>query len=119
MNTPIHVKLEYKEALNSKRNLLSSQRDLLKSLKLMNQYYILRLDELKIKAKLHRAMKETLTDINKIEKILPKANVPKILRKEEEEGYQFTKKQQKRKEEYSKNIEEQLAEIQNKLRMLQ
>ena len=117
--TPIHIKLEYEEALSSKRDLLSYQKSLLKSLKFMNQYYSLRFDELQIKAKLHKKIKETLTEINKVENILPKANIPKILKKEDEEEYQFAKKQQKRKEKTDEDIESQLADIQRKLRMLQ
>ena len=117
--TPIHIKLEYEESLKSKIDLLSYQKNLLKSLKFMNQYYSLRFDELQTKTKLHKKIKETLIEINKIEGILPKANMPKILKKEDEEEYQFAKKQQKRKEKYDEDIESQLAEIQEKLRRLQ
>jgi len=117
--TPIHVKLEYIEALNSKRDFLSFQKNLLRSLKFMNQYYSLRFSELQVKERLHKRIKETLTDINKIESTLPKANIPKMLKKETEEEYQFVKKQQKKTEKYNKDIESQLAEIQRKLRNLQ
>ena len=99
--TPIHVKLEYEEALNSKRNLLNSQKGLLRSLKFMNQYYASRLYELKIKTKLHKKLKETLTELNKTEKALPRADIPKILKKEDKEEYQFEKKVQQKKEKYA------------------
>ncbi|MFA4952868.1 MAG: hypothetical protein WC584_01450 [Candidatus Pacearchaeota archaeon] len=117
--TPIHIKLEYEEALNSKRNLLNSQRGLLRSLRFMNQYYASRLYELKIKTKLHKKLKETLTELNKTEKVLPRADIPKILKKEDKEEYQFEKKVQQKKEKYDKDIESQLADIQRRLRMLQ
>lgn len=117
--TPIHIKLEYEEALNSKVNLLSYQKNLLRSMKFMNKYYSLRFEELSTKTKLHKKIKETLTEINKIESTLPKANMPKILKKEDEEDYQFAKKQQKRTEKYDQDIESQLADIQRKLRSLQ
>ena len=117
--TPIYVKIEYEEALNSKRSLLSLQRNLLKSLKFMNQYFFLRFNELKTKTKLHSKIKDTLTEIKKVEKNLPNAKIPEILKKEDEEEYQFGKKLQKNKEKYNKDIESQLAEIQEKLRNLQ
>ena len=117
--TPIHIKLEYEEALNSKIDLLSYQKNLLKSLKFMNQYYSMRFNELQAKTKLHKKIKEIRIDIDKIEGILPKANLPKILKKEDEEEYQFAKKQQKKTEKYDQDIESQLAEIQRKLRSLQ
>lgn len=85
----------------------------------MNQYYSLRFNELQTKAKLHKKIKETLTEINKMENILPKADIPKILKKEDEEKYHISKKQQEKKERYNRDIESELADIQRKLRMLQ
>lgn len=115
----IHVKLEAEEAATSKKILLTSQRDLLISLKFMKQYFALRSDELRLKEKLHRKLKETLTDIKKIEKDLPNPKIPEILKKADEEEYEFDKKQKKRREKYDNDIESQLADIQEKLRNLQ
>jgi len=117
--SPIHIKLEYEEALNSKKNLLSSQKNLLISLKYMNKYYSLRSEEQKVKTKLHRKMKETLTEIRKIEKDLPKPKITGILQNEDEEKYPFGKKLIKNKDRYDKNIESQLADIQAKLKSLE
>jgi len=117
--SPIHIKLEAEEAATSKRILLISQRDLLISLKFMKQYFALRSDELKLKSKLHRKLRETLTDLKKIEKFLPTPKIPEILKKAGEEEYEFNKKQKKRKNQYDDDIESQLADIQEKLRSLQ
>lgn len=117
--TPIHVKLEYLEALSSKKSLLSSEKNLLRSARFMSKYYSLRLNELQIKERLHRKLKETQMEISKIEKTFPRAEVPKRFKKEDEEKYSLPKKQQIKKEKQEKNIESELAEIQRKLRMLQ
>ncbi|GAI84149.1 unnamed protein product, partial [marine sediment metagenome] len=49
----IHVKLEYDEALQSKKDILSSEISLLRIAKAIKKHRLLRSDELKTKAKLY------------------------------------------------------------------
>jgi|TARA_Y100000034_G_scaffold102405_1_gene127254 hypothetical protein len=114
----IHLKFEYNEALQSKRNILYSEKNLIMITKKINNYLSLREDELKSKIKLHRKIKEMLTTIRKLQKIVPKIEVPKILKKESPEPKEKIKIKPKRKKD-SDHIESQLQEIQEKLNTLQ
>ena len=49
----INVKLEYGEALQSKKDILTSEMNLLRIAKALKNYHILRTKELKSKSKLH------------------------------------------------------------------
>ena len=112
----IHVKLEYGEALQSKKDVLSSEMNLLRIAGIIKKYRIFRLEELKIKSKLHRKIKEVITNMGKIQIILPELKIPEILKKTEEtEEPEIQIKEKK----YDANLESQLQEIQDKLNSLQ
>ena len=106
----IHVKFEYEEALQSKKEVLSSEMTLLKIAKIIKEYRFLRLEELKLKLKLHRRMKETITNMRKLQTILPTLE---ILKKDED-----NKKVDKIKKTQYDGLEYQLQEIQDKLKSL-
>ena len=106
----IHVKFEYEEALQSKKEVLSSEMTLLKIVKIIKEYRSLRLEELKLKLKLHRRMKETITNMRKLQTILPTLE---ILKKDED-----IKKVDKIKKTQYDGLEYQLQEIQDKLKSL-
>ena len=80
------------------------------------EYHFFRIEELKIKIKLDKKIKGMNTNIKKLQKTLPKLELPHILRKEGQEKTEFTFKNIKSSEE---NIEEQLREIQKRLNELQ
>ncbi len=114
----IHIRLEHDEALQSKKDFLTTEMDLLKIVKRIQQYHTLRTEELKIKSKLHRKIKEILTDLKKLRKILPLIKIPKLLKHGEEiSEYEDVTTKIKQKRDYS-DIEMQLQEIQEKLKGL-
>lgn len=116
----IHVQFEHEELTQSKKDILSSEMNLLKIKSIMREYSLLREEELKTKLKLYRNMKEMMGDINKLQKILPQVQVPNILKKETETKEEFKRKIIEKKETpEDKKIEEQLREIQEKLRSLE
>ena len=121
----IHLKFNYDEALNSKRDLLYSQRSLITITKIINNYLSLKSQELSIKLDLHKKLKETTTDIRKLQKLIPDVKIPKILRKNEYEGEEDKKEEfrkpvnKKEHPVYDDSIESQLQEIQEKLQNLQ
>jgi hypothetical protein len=117
MTNPIHIKLEYVEAVKSKKDILSSEMNLLRILKIIKRYHSLRIEELKIKTKLHRKIKETITNIKKIETSVPKIKIPEILKKDEEGEIKINPKI-KSKTNYKNDIEEELLKIQKKLNSL-
>ncbi len=112
----IHVKLEYGEALQSKKDILLSEMNLLKITRIIKEYRLLRLEELKIKLKLYREIKETLTNIRKMQTALPKLEIPEILKKDKE--IEEPDKLPIREKVYDEGIESQLQEIQEKLKSI-
>lgn len=114
----IHVKLEYEEALQSKKDILSSEINLIKIMKVIRRYHFLRLKELKTKSRLHQKIKEIIKDIKKTQTTLPKLKIPEILQKgrpiEEPRKLETIKKSY-----YDKDLEYQLKDIQKKLNELQ
>ena len=116
----IHLKFEYNEALQSKRDILYSEKNLITIAKKINNYISLREDELKSKIRLHRKVKEMVTTIRKLQKIVPNIEVPKILKKESHEPKEKEKiKIKPKRKKDSDYIESQLQEIQEKLNSLQ
>jgi hypothetical protein len=114
----IHIKLEYNESLETKRDALNTQKDLINLLKSIKHYHSIRNEELKLKLRIQKKIRELKMNISKLEQILPKVKIPEILRKENEEVRRESVPRKIKKEDYDKNIEDQLREIQEKLRRL-
>lgn len=123
----IHLKFSYTEALNSKRDLLYSKRNLLTIEKTMKEICSLKEKKIELNMKLHEKMKEVLIGIKGIEKTMPALKIPKILREEfhgeedfPEEKSGFSRKGFSRKEiDYGEDIEAQIRDIQEKLKSIQ
>jgi hypothetical protein len=116
----IHLKLEHREALRLKRDLLSAQMGLLKTARTLRGYGYFRSEELKLRAILYKEIRDVKLNIGKLQKILPKLKVPEILRKEEKtEIDKTTKPEAEKKAHKGDNLEAQLQEIQNRLNQLQ
>ena len=103
----IHVRLEYEEAIEAKKDILSSEIDLLKIIQTIKKYRELRSEEFKLKIRLYRQIKTLLTEIRRLQKNLPKLEIPKILKEPNLE------RDVPRKKVYEDNIESQLQEIQD------
>ena len=110
----IHVKVDYSEAVESKKDLLSSERELIRLLKTMKNYNTIRGEELNAKLKLQKKMKELNINLSRLNETLPKIKIPSILKKDNllEETIP------KIKNEKDKDLESQLREIQERLRRL-
>lgn len=104
----VYVKFDYSEAVQAKKDLLNSELNLLQLLKNIRKYHILRSEENKKKAKLYRKLKEVDFEITKMERILPKVAIPKITHYEEVI--------ETKEESYNQDIEEELKDIQKRLR---
>jgi hypothetical protein len=114
----IHIRLDYLEAKKGKTDLLSAQMNLLKIIKIINNYKGLRLKELETKNKVNIKLKQINLNIKKLKKLLPIYKIPKILEHTFEE--RETKEIKEKIRVIPKNtLESQLEEIQNKLRALQ
>jgi len=115
----IHIKFDNAEAVTAKRDILTSQINLLRIAKIIKGYGFYRLKELELKIMLLRKMKELKTNITKLQKVLPALKVPEILKKEKTEEKEDEYKTAKRKKIYDRSLEDQLQEIQRRLNNLQ
>ena len=113
----IHVKLEYLEAVESKKDVLSAEKDFLKLLKAIKRYHLLRTEESKIKDKIAKKMKELKTSLTKLQHLLPDIEVPKFLKEnnEEEDKLSYPSKKQEK----DLDLESQIKEIQDRLKKLE
>ncbi len=115
----IHVRLEYDEALQSKKDLLSLELELIRTLKIIKEYKSKRINELKLKKKLKGRVGSTLIDIRKIQKTLPKVKINNIFKKEEKKEEVSEEIQKERINPHDITLEQELEEIQRKLMALQ
>lgn len=116
MGNSVHVKLDMEEALKAKKDILNSQKDILKIYRRINRYKELRVKEIDLKAFLYKKIKETKSLLKKLRDLLPRPEIPEIAKKDEGKKT-FQKTHEKSKE--VKGIESQLLEIQRKLNSLQ
>ena len=112
----VYVKLEYEEALQSKRDILAAQIGLLKIIKMMKNYRIIRLEELKLKEKMYKKIKDLISNIKKIKTSFPTVKVPQ-LKKSDDELFREKLKETK-KSSGDDGLDAQLQEIQDKLRAI-
>jgi len=130
-NKLIHLKFEYQEALNGKKDILYVEKELINLSRIIRNFQNSRESEIKLKLKLHRKIKEVIWKIIKIESEVPKIKSPEIPREESEspqtpmarKGKVETKERGERKVETKKrvemSIESQISEIQKKLNAIQ
>ncbi len=115
----IHIKLDYREALISKKSILSLEMETLKLIKILENYRNLRIHEFTLKENLKKKIKETTATIRKLERTLPKLKIPEYL-KEDSSSEKIEKTQYSTlKHKESNDIESQLLEIQKRLDSLQ
>ena len=77
----IHVKFEYLGALESKKDILNLEKDLIILRKKMNEYYSSRINELNLKVKFYRKIKEVADAMKRLQKNLPTIDAPKEIKK--------------------------------------
>ncbi|MBU2616849.1 MAG: hypothetical protein KKB79_02605 [Nanoarchaeota archaeon] len=114
----LHVRFEHREALQSKKDFLSSQMYLLRMAGIMEDYNTLRDEEFRIKLRASRRLKEMKASLGKLQKILPNPEIPEAIRKErkKEEKVEY---EPKKRSNYTPDVKEQLREIERRLSRLQ
>jgi hypothetical protein len=124
IENPIHIKLSHSEAVNLKKDMLGTQMSSIRIARTIQKFNDLRQEELRIKTSLQKKIKEFKHDLKEMEHLLPKPNIPKILKKDEEKGIEkklcpIASARGTPEGEKSANLEEQLQEIQNRLNSLE
>jgi len=105
----IHVRIDNSEGIRSKRDVLSSEMNLLKAAKAMERYFSLRREELKLKSSLSRKIRSSLVEIKKIQVSLPTPHGQQEFQKEKIMFKETIKKD---------SLESQLNDIRDKLRAI-
>ena len=111
----VHIRLDYMEALQAKRSVLSSELSSLNIAKKILRYKAIRMEELGLKLKLYGKVKEIKSNIRKLQILLPNPKVPKIVRREQV----MEKRLEGENRSDESGIESQLREIQRRLNELQ
>ena len=116
----IHVKLNHRELILSKREILQTEMNLLKILQTIKRYKKLRLEELETKLEIQKKHRAIKREISSIETDFPKIKIPKILKEKhkEIEPKPKSKKTKTQPRKYNDEIEQELQEIQKKLTRL-
>jgi hypothetical protein len=114
-NEVVHLKLEYNEALDGKKDMLSSEINILQLLKIIKRYHIIRNQELNKKIEIQKKVKELKGNLELLTKLMPKPKMPKSTQKKNERSQEA----QLTYEKHSSPLEEELREIQRKLKELE
>lgn len=119
----VHIRVDYEDALATKRNILSAEANFLKVIKRIKRYELLRGEELNNRLRIQNKIKDLKTNMTKINEVFPKVKLPEILKKNEVEKKKKIEEQENIKEPIKEKHEEddletQLREIQEKLMKL-
>ena len=127
----IHIKFEYGAGVQSKKDILSTEIDLLKMNQRLKNYLIYRMEELERKLDMERKLRSLKLDLGKLQNLMPDVKIPQILEKAHKKAVQERKagarpkkveqkvRVQEAPEEKPKDeLESQLAEIQKRLSAL-
>jgi hypothetical protein len=116
----LHVKLEHSEGTQSERDVLSSEKDILGILKTIKRYHLLRTEDLNNRLRIQKKMKDVELNITKLCQTFPTFKIPEILKDEEEyRKERIEKKHGKKKTGDDVDLENQLIEIQERLKKLE
>ena len=107
---PVYVRLEYYESLESKRDILSSEKYLLNMLKIIKRYNAIRQSELKIRTQMHKTIKEIDAAVKKTKSSFPFLDIPEMVKREE-----LRKEVDIARGNFDADLEVQLKEIQKRL----
>ena len=121
----IHVKLDFADALESKKNVLEIERGFMQINNSIENFNALRMNELKMKIKLLGKIREVSQIIRGLKKFLPEPKMPKILMEEKHEAPKPVQQIQKMQKQMPvkriiehKSIDEQIRDIQSRLNSL-
>jgi len=109
MQNPIYAKVEYENAISARREILSAEIDLLNSIRIIQKYGKLREEELLLKIKLKRLLRDIKDNLRNII-----ASTPKTERIEKE----MKEKREEKKKKGKPSIEDELRQIREELRSL-
>jgi hypothetical protein len=112
---PVYVKMGYDESLESKKEILSTEVSLLNLIKSVKAYHYVRLEELKIKSEIYKAIKELNLTMRKTKATFPFLKIPETRTKKE---IPIAREEKMPQEKVSSSLDLELQDIQNRLAAL-
>ncbi len=133
----IHIRFEHSAGVQSKRDILSTEINLIKINKKIQKYQEYRMQELTLKSALHKKIRAFKLNLGRLQNLMPELKIPEILEKahkkivQEKKAGRTSKAIEKKiqfvekatpisliKEPAQSELDTQLIEIQNRLRSL-
>ena len=121
----IHIRYSHSEAVDTKKNMLLTEKSILKIIQTLKDYNKLRRKEFKIKENSKKSLREIKNNIDKIKLSLPDLKRPEILKKTLEDiiPKEVIKEKQDniktiKEKKYDFKLEKELEEIQRRLRSI-
>ena len=115
---PVYLKMGYYESLEAKRDLLSSEMSLLNLLKTMIRYNSLRLDEMRLKSEMYKAIRELDLSLRKTKSSFPFLKIPERARRQEIVEKEASEEIKPVRDTFDEDLESQLRNIQEKLKSI-
>jgi len=115
MEGSLHVKIEREDAIEIKKNILTSEVDLLETIKYTRNYNLLRKQELILKEKMQKELSVLHTVVKAIESNLPKEGLHYQDAEEKAEKAAQIQEIVKGKKKQSKVIEKHKTELENEI----
>jgi hypothetical protein len=119
MNQSIYVKIDYGKAISAKKQVLSSEADVLHIIKHMNEYKKLRNQELILKTRLKNQLKFVKLSLKKAVSEMPQIPNMEIKAISRKSSLPIQKPATVREKRKNDSIEKELAEIHEKLNRLE
>lgn len=111
---PVYIRFGYDEAIESKKEVLSSEMSLLNIMKIMRRYNSLRNEELKMKTQMYKMVKDLNIAVRKTRTAFPFLKIPQKAKREEVVNKEVTIP----KEHFDADLEAQLKDIQERLKSI-
>mgnify|MGYP001617192342 CR=1 FL=1 len=115
---PVYLKMGYYESLEAKRDLLSSEMSFLNLLKTMKRYNSLRLEEMRLKSEMYKAIRELDLSLRKTKSSFPFLKIPERARRQEIVEKEASEEIKPVRDTFDEDLESQLRNIQEKLKSI-
>jgi len=113
-DNPVYFRLGYYESLDSKKEILSSEMSFINIIKIARRYNSLRKEELDIRTKIQRLVKELDLALRKTKASFPFLKIPEKARRVEiKKEIEYP-----RKKDFDESLEKELKSIQEKLKSI-
>ncbi len=106
----IHVKIDYDEAVEGKKDILTSEAAVLECIKKIKNINHLEKEEEKLKADVRKKLREVSILVTRIDKEMPEEHMPKMKTDSGKSIFQ---------QKFSKSLDNELSDIQKKLKALE